>query len=90
MRPRPVTLNGKTKHVICIHAVCFKVNDAKPATDSHKTPSEWSKPDQQVGETDRGRRSASTHVSRDEVPNGAEIHPVFGFSSYLVECDRKR
>lgn len=43
----------------------------------HRNPSEWSKAHQQVGKTDRGRCcSACTHVSRDEAPNGAEIHPV--------------
>lgn len=34
------------------------------------SPSKQSKPDQQVVEGDK----VSTHVSSDEVPNGAEIH----------------
>lgn len=52
----------KIQRVIC----SFKVQKKK----KHCSPSEWGKPNQQVGESD----NVSTHVSRDEVPNGAEIH----------------
>lgn len=56
-------VNGQMKiqRVIC----SFKVQKKKKSTAALRNGA-----NQQVGESD----NVSTHVSRDEVPNGAEIH----------------
>lgn len=62
MHTRLVNGRIKIQRLIC----GFKVH----VYHEHCSPSKWSKPNQQVVLSDR----VSTHVSSDEVPDGAEIH----------------